>query len=43
MNGQKPEKTDWAEVIEDLQIRIHNGEIQIILFQAQLDAARKNI
>jgi len=43
MNGQKPELTNWTEVIEDLKIRINNGEIQVLLFKAQLVEAESHV
>ena len=39
MNGQGPIKQEWLEVVEDLKIRIHNGQIQLELFKAQLKEA----
>jgi len=43
MNGQKPVKTEWPEIVENLQIGINNSEIQLSLFKAQLAEAETHI
>jgi len=43
MNGQKPEKTEWTEVIESLKIGINNAEIQLALFRVQLAEAETHV
>lgn len=43
MNGQKPEMREWPEIIEDLKIAIHNGEISLKLLKVQLKEARENL
>ena len=39
MNGQKPEKREWKDIVEDLKAAIHNTEISLELFKAQLKEA----
>jgi len=43
MNGQKPEKTEWSEIVENLKIGVNNAEIQLALFRAQLKEAETHI
>ena len=38
-NGQELKRTEWSEVVEDLKIRIHNAEVALELFKAQLKEA----
>jgi len=39
MNGQKPIRKEWKEVVEDLKVAIHNTEVQLELMRAQLKRA----
>ena len=39
MNGQKPIKQKWPEIVEDIKIAIHNAEITLELQKAQLKRA----
>ncbi len=40
MNPNLPVKKNWKEIVEELKIAIHNAEIQLELFRAQLKEAK---
>ena len=39
MNGQTQQKREWKDIVEDLKTAIHNTEISLELFKAQLKEA----
>jgi len=39
MNGQAPQKSSWKDVAENLEIAIHNTQINLELLKAQLKEA----
>jgi len=41
MNGQKPQKREWKDIKEELEIALHNLEIQKAMLLVQLTEARK--
>lgn len=38
-NGEPLVRKEWKEIVEDLKIRIHNTEVALQLFKAQLKEA----
>ena len=43
MNGQKPERKTWEEVVEELKTAYSNGNIQVALIAAQLKEAQTHL
>ena len=41
MNGQQPQKREWKDIKEELEVALHNLEIQKAMLNAQLTEARK--
>ena len=40
MNGEKPEKQNWKDIVEQIEIKIHNTQISLELMKAQLKEAQ---